>query len=110
MGFDDETIYKALRALETEPYFGPSQKDWGGDVLVIGPPTAKALQVAGNWPSPEGMLERLIAALEAAAEDPDRAPEDRGKLKQVAGWLGSTASQIAISALGGAGGTIISGM
>ena len=109
VGFDDETVYRALRALETEPYFGGAQRDMAGDILVIGPPTSKALRVVGNWPSPEAMLERLVGALEAAGDDPGRTPEERSKFKQAASWLGSFASQVAIGALGGAGGNIISG-
>ena len=48
------------------------------------PPAGDALCVAGAWPSPENLLERLIAALENAANDDTREPEERSKLKQAA--------------------------
>ena len=76
---------------------------------MVGPPTGKALRVAGAWPSPENLLERLIAALESAADDEMRAPDERSKLKQAAAWLASFGSQIAISALGGAARNVLSG-
>lgn len=76
---------------------------------MVGPPTGHALRVAGAWPSPDTLLERLIAALETAAADEMRPPEERSKLKQAAAWLGSVGSQVAIAALGGAGGNLLSG-
>jgi hypothetical protein len=50
----------------------------------------------------------LISALETAGEDDDRVPE-RTKIKQVALGLRTAATQIAIGALGGAGGNLLSG-
>src|SRR6476620_9510343 len=78
-GFDEETVQRALRALYTEPYF---DKGVEGDdqILIVGRPTSDALRYAGQWPSPEAQLERLIAALEAAAADESRQPEDRSRL------------------------------
>lgn len=109
VGFDRDTVQRALRALNTQPSFFEKVVDTGqGVIVMVGPPTGYALRVAGAWPSPENLLERLIRALESAADDETRAPEERGKLKQAATWLGSFASQIAIGALGGAGGTILS--
>jgi hypothetical protein len=63
--------------------------------------------VAGAWPTPENLLERLVMALEAAAENAGRSAEERSKLKQAALWIGGAASQVAIAALGGAGGNSI---
>jgi hypothetical protein len=80
-----------------------------GDILFVGKPTSHALRVAGQWPSPETLLDRLVAALENAVDDETRVPEERGKLKQVALGLRGAAGQIAISALGGAGGNLLSG-
>ena len=76
---------------------------------MVGPPTGDALRVAGAWPSRENLLERLITALESAADDELREPDERNKLKQAATWLASFGSQIAISALGGAAGNVLSG-
>jgi hypothetical protein len=108
-GFDKDTVYRAIRALDTHPsYFDKVNGSFSGDILGVGRPTSAALRVAGAWPSPEGQLERLIQALESAAEDQDRDPDERGKLRNAATWLGSFASQVAIGALGGAGGNLLS--
>lgn len=107
-GFDKQTVQRALRALYREPFFGEGMTDWSGNILAVGPPTSGALRVAGQWPSPEVQLDRLIAALLAAADDEERPEEERGRFKQAALWLGGAASQIAIGALSGAGGTWLS--
>jgi hypothetical protein len=108
-GFDQDTVQRALRALYREPYFEKGMDTWGGGMLAVGAPTAAALRVAGQWPSPEVQLGRLIDALQVAADDDSRPDEERGRFKQAALWLGGAASQIAIGALGGAGGNILSG-
>jgi hypothetical protein len=82
----------------------------GGQIIVVGPPTADALRVAGAWPSPEQRFQRLINALEMAADDSTRAPEERSKFRQAAVYLGSFATQVAIGALGGAGGNVFRGL
>lgn len=107
-GFDEDTVQRALRALYTEPYF---ERGVEGDdqIFAVGNPTSAALRVAGNWPSPEVQLERLITALQAAADDESRPDEERSRFKQAAFWLGGAASQVAIGALGGAGGSWLSG-
>lgn len=108
-GLDKDTVQRALRALYREPFFEEGVTSWGGGILAVGPPTSAALRVAGQWPSPEVQLDRLIAALQAAATDEERPEEERGRFKQAALWLGGTASQVAITALGGAGGHLLSG-
>jgi hypothetical protein len=55
------------------------------------------------------LLQRLISALETAADDDTRADEERSKFRQVAAYLGSFATQVAIGALGGAGGIVLTG-
>lgn len=105
VGFDAETVQRALRALYTEPYFQSSDAtSWGGRRILVGDPTSDAYRVAGKWPTPENLLERLVMALEAAGEDNDLPEPERSKAKQAALWLGDTLSKIAIGALGGAGG------
>lgn len=107
--FDSETVQRAIRALYTEPYFQPSDAtSWGGHRILVGDPTSDAYRIAGKWPTPENLLERLVAALEAASEDEDVPEPERGKAKQAALWLGDTLSKIAVGALGGAGGHILS--
>ena len=108
-GFDKDTVQRALRALNTHPsHFEKVTAAFGGEIVAVGPPTGSALRVAGAWPSPENLLERLIAALQDAAKDETREPEERSKLKQAASVLGSLATQLAVNALGGAAGNVLS--
>lgn len=108
-GFDKDTVQRAIRALYREPYFEEGMNTWSGDTLAVGPPTSAALRIVGQWPTPEGQLERLIAAFEAVAADEARPEEERSRAKQVGLWLAGALSQVAIGALGGAGGNMISG-
>lgn len=108
-GFDKGTVQRALRALYREPFFEEPRQAFSGDILAVGRPTSAALRVAGQWPTPETQLERLIAAFEAAADDDARPETERSRFKQAALWLGGVASQVAIGALGGAGGNLING-
>lgn len=107
-GFDFDTVQRALHALDTEPYFEKSLSG-SGQIIAVGKPTSAALRVAGQWPTPEVQLDRLIDALQHAADDDSRPEEERGRFKQAALWLGGAASQVAINALGGAGGNLITG-
>lgn len=106
-GLDIHTTQRAVRALGREPFF-EVEEDYGGGVSIMSPPTGHALRVAGQWPSPQTQLERLVAALEAAADDASQPEEQRSRFRQVALVLGGAASQIAIGALGGAGGNMLS--
>ena len=107
---DTETVQRALRRLNSEPSFFEKVVDAsGGQIIMVGPPTAYALRVAGAWPSPERLLQRLIGALEAAADDDTRDDGERSKFRQVAAYLGSFATEVAIGALGGAGGSVLTG-
>ncbi|MFV8050377.1 hypothetical protein [Mycobacterium sp. 48b] len=109
-GFDEETVQRALRALYTEPYFEEGQGTGSSsDILWVGKPTSAALRVAGQWPTPESQVERLIAAFQAAAADESRPDEERSRAKQVGLWLTGALSQVAIGALGGAGGNLMTG-
>jgi hypothetical protein len=109
-GLEKDEVQRALRRLNSQPPFFEKMVDAsGGLIIMVGPPTGDALRVAGAWPSPENQLRRLISALEDAAEDDARAPEERSKFRQAASYLGSFATQVAIGALGGAGGNVISG-
>ena len=103
VGFDQDTTTRAIRALYRQPYLEPATTDWGGHVNAVGPPTGEALRVAGQWPTPENLLERLIADLEAAGDDENVAEPDRSRLKQIALGLRGAAYQVAIGALSGAG-------
>lgn len=80
-----------------------------GIIVYVGAPTADALRVAGAWPSPEDLLERLVTALEDAADDEGRPDEQRSKLRQLAVGIRSVGYQVAVGALGGAGGNLLAG-
>lgn len=108
-GLDSETVQRALRSLSRGNYFGEFPRDFDGMISVVGAPTETAFRTVGKWPSPETQLERLIAALQTAADDDSRPDEERSRFRQAATWLGTTASAIAIGALGGAGGNILTG-
>lgn len=110
-GLDDDSVQRALRALYKHPYLDPESgmSDVSGQVLFAGEPTGDGLRAAENWPSPQAIIDRLVAALEAASEDETRSTDDRGLLKKTALTLRGAAYQVAIGALGGAGGNIIAG-
>lgn len=108
-GFDHDTVQRVLRALYREPLFEKGTEAFGGEIIFVGAPTSAALRVAGQWPSPGAQLGRVIAALEAAADDDSRQPEERSRFKQIALSLRGAAYQVAIGALGGAGGNLMTG-
>lgn len=107
--FDQDTVQRALRALYREPYFEKGMNAFSGQILAVGPPTSAALRVAGQWPSPEVQLERLIAAFEAVAADESRPEEERSRAAKIGLWLTGALQQVAIGALGGAGGNLMTG-
>lgn len=108
-GFDQDTVQRALRALYSEPFFAKGVESSGNQIIIVGEPTSAALRFAGQWPSPEAQLERLVAALQAAADDEDRPEEERSKLKQAILTLRGAAWQVALGALSGAGGNLMTG-
>lgn len=62
---DKATVQRALRALHNEPFFRPEGSVEGQTGFAfIGPPTGQALRVAGQWPTPESVVERMIAAFD----------------------------------------------
>lgn len=108
-GLDEDSVQRALRVLYTEPFFEKGVESSGNKVIMVGRPTSAALRVVGQWPSPESQLERLVAAFEAVAADDSRPEDERSRAKKVGLWLTGAFSQVAINALGGAGGNIIAG-
>jgi hypothetical protein len=108
-GFDEDTVTRAARVLNREPYFELKGEFFGGGFIGVGAPTSDALRTAGQWPSAETMLERLISALELSSDDDELPDEERTKRKRAAAWLRTTMYQVAVNALGGAGGNLITG-
>jgi hypothetical protein len=107
-GISLDEVQQALRVLTTSPSFfevvSPTRP-----ISSVVRPTARALQVAGAWPSPEALLTNLVAAINNAAVDAAIEPQTRSKLAEVAAFLGTTGWQVAIAALGGADGNLLSG-
>ena len=97
-GLDEETLQRALRALNSFSSHFENVSDTSGGIDSVGPPTAAARRAAGAWPSPENLVERIIAALEDAPEDDARSDDQRSKLKQLALGIRSVGYQVAIGA------------
>jgi len=112
VGFDNATVQQALRFLHTTPpYFEEEASLSGhGGWIYVGRPTGEALRVAGVWPTPENLLERLIAAFQAASEDTNREESERRRFKESAEFIrsGSPGSPVALQTFGGADAKIIS--
>jgi len=106
-GFDKATTQRALRALQTVPFFQEGTTSGGGEIVGVGPPIGNAYQVAGAWPSPESMVELLIAAFKAAANDENLDEPERTRAQKILDGLLSGGSKIAIAALGSAGGHML---
>lgn len=106
-GFDHDTVQRALRALNTDEYFEKATGAFGGQVLGVATPTGAARRAVGAWPSGDLLTERLIAALESAADDTSRPEEERGRFRQAATWIKGFGYQVAVGALGGAAGNFV---
>lgn len=66
-----------------------------GDIIFIGPPTGYARRAVGAWPTAETIADRLITALDEAAErEPD--PERKGWLRKSAAYLGNAGRDLAV--------------
>lgn len=104
LGLDSKAIQLALNFLQAEPYF-QTEGEFSGQTgfVFIGAPTSAALRVAGAWPTPENLLERLIEAFRVAGEDPSRDANDRQMFKQSAEWMETNrpAVDVAVRAFGG---------
>ncbi|MET9318314.1 hypothetical protein ABZX12_41420 [Kribbella sp. NPDC003505] len=80
-----EDVERALRALEHEqpPFITDLQKTASGEVVGIGAPTGHARRTVGAWPTPDILADRIIVALnEAADNEPDEVK--KGKLRRAA--------------------------
>lgn len=108
-GLAEEVVQRALRALKSSPSYFDDVSEHQRGIDAVGPPTAAARRAVGAWPSPENVVERIVAALEQAAEDDARPDEQRGKFKQLALGISSFGYQVAINALGSAGGNVLTG-
>jgi hypothetical protein len=94
-GMDAGQVGRAVRALS--PRFvktGPTMGDLT-DVPIMGI-TDEARQAVGQWPTPESVADRIVAALvEAADREPDQGK--RTKLRAAADALGSFGRDLLVS-------------
>jgi hypothetical protein len=96
-GQEPMEVYRALKALEPD-YVRLQEVMSGGDpnphtVRAI---TSEARRAVGQWPTPEGLADRIVAALlEAAEREPDE--KKRTKLRAAAETLGSFGRDLLIN-------------
>lgn len=107
-GLSKDDVKRATRALnEADP---PLIKGIGADQvtypLVIVGVTERARVRAGQWPSPEGLVEALSEALERGA-DGSGDPQERTRLKTVADGLRGAGREIAIRVISSYGGEVL---
>jgi hypothetical protein len=88
-------VARAVRALS--PRFIKTQATYGGpmNVAIVGI-TDEAREKVGQWPTPESVADRIVAALlEAAEQEPDE--RKRTKLRAAAETLGSFGRDLLIN-------------
>lgn len=96
-GLDARTVQLALTALESEqpPFLSQLERVMSGHVVFIGAPTGHARRAVGAWPTAETIADRLVGALDEAAErEPDE--ERKGFLRKAAAYLGNAGRDLAV--------------
>lgn len=58
--------------------------------------TERGRRTAGSWPSAETAADRLLAALDAIAEDASRPESDRQKARKFGRWVGQSINTIGL--------------
>jgi hypothetical protein len=96
-GLEPETVQRALRALGSEqPSFLAEVKgSWGKQIIMVGAPTGHARRAVGAWPTAEVLADRLVAAMNDAA-DSEADDEQKGLLRKAASFLGSAGRDIVV--------------
>ncbi len=92
-GLSVQEVAASLRALDGE-YVDLQTTMGDPSSWFVRGVTAAARRAVGQWPTPERLVDRLAAAFAAAADaEPDA--EKKGRLRQVAGFLGTTGRDLA---------------
>jgi predicted transcriptional regulator len=97
-GLDQADVARSLEALHPT-HVDFRKTETGGDprfwyVLKVTPEGRRA---AGQWPTAEGLVDRLVTAFrDAASQEQD--PERQYQLSQAAGLLGETVRDVAVQA------------
>lgn len=96
IGLDEVQMRAGLRALETA---SPPYLEVEGYAEIVKTISERARRELGSWPSAPAVVDELIAALEAAADDE---PEEqrKGRLRSIAEGLGGFARDVAVQAVG----------
>lgn len=99
-GFDRETVNLGVRALRSEdPPFFTASASMGGGFGSIHNVTGHARRTVGQWPSAEGLADRITEALAVAAERTDD-EEQKGLLRRTARYFGSAGRDLLVDVTG----------
>jgi predicted transcriptional regulator len=95
-GLEQAEVTRSLDAMDPT-YVDFRKTETGGDptfwyVLKV---TPQARQAVGQWPTAEGLIDRLAKAFRDAAENEDD-PERHYQLRQAAGLLGDSIRDVAV--------------
>lgn len=102
-GLSAQQVQVALAALDDEDpslisIIGHTRGDGTREIYAAQQPTGEARRRVGSWPTPEGLADRLIAALKEAAEA-ETDPERKTKWETVAGFLSGVGQGVLIGVL-----------
>lgn len=100
-GFDPDTVQRALRFLQHESPSLITKMDsvMTGEIVIVGYPTGEALRRVGAWPTPENLVDRLVAGFNRAAEA-EEDEDKRSRLNRFAAWLATGGRDIAVQVAG----------
>jgi hypothetical protein len=100
LGMDPQQVAKAVRAL-APTYLVVSPSMGGPESLGIDGVTDEARRAAGQWPTAEGIVDRLVQGLlDAADQEPDE--QKRSRLRAVAEGLGGFVRDVAVGVISNA--------
>jgi DNA-binding transcriptional regulator YhcF (GntR family) len=94
-GIDFRQAEVAFDALEEDGYLVVGGRASGLLNANVAQVTGKARREVGAWPTAEGVIDQLVAALTAAAEA-ETEPANRSRLREAAETLSSTGYRIAV--------------
>jgi hypothetical protein len=101
-------VEAALRRLEEAGFIKGVTTAESSYPVVITSVTARALQAVGAWPSPEQLVDRLLAALDHAAKHANT-NEERSRARRTLDALGTAGRDVLVNAAGAALGGITFG-
>jgi hypothetical protein len=100
-GLDDVDVGRAMTALAGAGFFDGTRVNEIDSPIRISSVSERARRTVGQWPNPEALVDRLVMALSAAAEEASD-PVARTKLQQAAEALRGAGWQVAIAWAAGA--------